>query len=278
MTLTKTEEKKDNWRNTMFKSGVGKKIGFALMMALIIVLTPWEPLRGDDLKKAIELVVAMNTAATKSQGRIDKIDAKSDNLITRYREIHRQMESLQVYKEQIEKLVVAQRTQMDDLQQQINDAAMVGRGITPLMFRMIESLEEFIKLDVPFLPEERTNRVAELRKMMNNSEVSDSAKYRRILEAYQIENEYGRTVEAYKGEIKTGDKTRTVDFMKIGRVIFIYRTLDNQKFGMWNQQEMKWRDLPSKYANAIKKGFRISRRQAASDLIPLPVPAAKEVQ
>jgi hypothetical protein len=264
----------------MSKSGMVRKIGFTAIgfVVVAIALAPGDVARGDDLQDAIRLIVAQNTAAAKAQSRIERIDDDTDKLVTQYREIQRQIESLKVYEEQIQKLVVVQRKQMEDLQKQINDAAMVGRGITPLMFRMLDSLEEFVKLDVPFLLEERTKRLADLRNMMNQSDISDSDKYRRILEAYQIENEYGRTIEAYGARLKIGSEERTVDFLKIGRIVLVYKSIDGNIMGIWDKEAGQWKDLSKEYENSVQLGFRMARKQAAPDLVRLPVPAAKDVR
>ena len=113
--------------------------------------------------------------------------------------------------------------------------------------------------------------------MMNLSDVPDSEKARRILEAYQIENEYGRTIEAYKATlaIDSGPE-RTLELLRIGRVALIYRTLDGTEAGYWDRDDKGWKKLPERFRTSVRKGFRIARRQAAPDLIRLPVPAPKE--
>ena len=264
----------------MSKSGIGRKIGLPVTMVFVVAigLASGDNAMGDELQEAIRLIIAQNAAAARAQDKIDTLDKGTNQLITRYREIQRQIESLKVYEEQIVKLVTVQRQQMDDLQKQINDAAMVGRGITPLMFRMLDSLEEFVKLDVPFLMDERTKRIADLKEMMNRSDISDSDKYRRILEAYQIENEYGRTIYAYKAKLRIGNEDRTVDFLQIGRIVLIYKSIDGTTMGIWDKESRTWKDLSKEYENAVQLGFRMARKQAAPDLITLPVQAAKEVK
>jgi hypothetical protein len=217
-----------------------------------------------------------NSAAARSQDRIDRMVDASDDLLRQYRTINKQIDSLRVYNAQVKKLILAQRRQIEGLERRISSAAMVGREVTPLMLRMIAALESFIRLDVPFLPEERSKRVARLRRMMDRSDVADSEKYRRILEAYQVENEYGRTIEAYRGKLKLGGgPQRTVDFLRVGRVTLIYQTLDGRQAGVWDQARGEWRTLSSEHRNSIRKGLRIARKQMAPDLLRLPVPAAR---
>ena len=146
------------------------------------------------------------------------------------------------------------------------------------MSRMLDSLDQFVQLDVPFLPEERAERVANMREMMGRADVTISEKYRRILEGYQVENEYGRTIEAYRGPVNVDGEELSVDFLRIGRLSLLYQTLDGQQSGMWDTESKTWVPLDDEYRNAIKAGLRMARKQSAPDLIKVPVPAAQAAE
>ncbi|MDJ0764137.1 MAG: DUF3450 domain-containing protein [Myxococcota bacterium] len=262
----------------MMDKPIWKRLSFGLIVILGLALGPEEDAMGDSLKKTIDMVVAINTAASKAQNRIDNIDDQADQLISQYRDLERQRESLRVYNEQIEKLVVAQRARMDDIQNQINDAAMMGRELTPLMFRMLDNLEEFINLDVPFMREERTARIKGLRETMNKTDVADSEKFRQVLDAYLVELEHGKVIEEYKGKLTLDGAEREVEFLKIGRLALVYRSIDGKKMGVWDREAKDWQELPRKFFSSVQKGFRMARKQSAPNLIHLPVSAPKEVQ
>jgi hypothetical protein len=153
---------------------------------------------------------------------------------------------------------------------------LVSREVTPLMLRMIDALATFVELDVPFLESERAERLLELRKLMHRADVSEAEKYRRLMEAYQIENEYGRTIEAYRSTLDQDDKTLTVDFLRVGRIALVYQTLDESEAGVWNQEQRRWDPLDGSFRTAIRNGLRIARKQSAPDLILLPLPAAEK--
>jgi hypothetical protein len=148
--------------------------------------------------------------------------------------------------------------------------------VTPLMLRMIDALSAFVSLDVPFLEEERTERILELRKLMRKANVTESEKYRRIMEAYQIENEYGRTIEAYRSTLDRDDKEVTVNFLRVGRIALVYQSLDESQAGVWNQHSRSWEPLDGSFRSAIRQGLRIARKQTAPDLIRLPLPAPEK--
>lgn len=229
--------------------------------------------QASDLDRAIDLVLRLNEAAAQSQQRIDKLDDQKSGLLSEYRSTQQRIETMERYKAQVLQLVEAQRTQLADLRRQIDEAVNIGREITPLMLRMLDVLDKFVELDVPFLLKERKDRVARLRKMMERPDVTEAEKFRRILEAYQIENEFGRTIESYQGPLAGSAEDKTVNFLRVGRVSLVYQSLDGREIGAWNQQERKWEPLSSSYRNTIKKGISIAKRRAPPNLIFLPVPA-----
>lgn len=226
----------------------------------------------------IAVAMKSNAAAAAAQKRVDALSEETHELLTQYRAAQEQIESLNTYNAQVEKLTASQQEEMASLRQQIDQAALISREVTPLMLRMLDTLEQFVELDAPFLLEERRNRIQSLRRMMDRADVSDAEKYRRILEAYQVENEYGRTIEAYQGALTIAGAERTVSFLRLGRVALMYQSLDGDDLGVWSQGQRDWQPLPTAYRSAIKKGLRIARKQAAPDLLRLPIAAAEEVQ
>jgi hypothetical protein len=168
--------------------------------------------------------------------------------------------------------VKSQQDELSTMTRQLSEIETTSREALPMMQKMVVTLGQFVKLDVPFLPEERANRLAQLDDMMTRADVSVSEKYRRIVEAYQIEIEYGRTIETYQG--KVGDKT--VDFLRAGRVSLLYQTLDGGETGYWDADARNWKQ-DSEYEDAIKAGLKVAKKQAAPDFIRLPVHAPKQV-
>jgi hypothetical protein len=145
------------------------------------------------------------------------------------------------------------------------------------MLQMVDTLEQFIALDVPFLLDERTARVQRLRDLMPRADTPVSEKYRLILEAYQIELDYGRTLDAYEGRLGDGADARTVEFARLGRVSLMYRTLDGSETGYWDANQNTW-VVDNSYAEQIEEAIRVARREGAAELLIVPVPAPQEVR
>ncbi|MDG2307781.1 MAG: DUF3450 domain-containing protein [Candidatus Binatia bacterium] len=234
--------------------------------------------QAQSVKDAIGASEGTNKEAQASQKKIDAISDDTDALAAEYRAAIQEIKALRGYNKQLEGLIVSQGQEMESLRGQIDNVTVVGRQVMPLMSRMLDSLDQFVALDVPFLPEERAERIANMKEMMGRADVTISEKYRRILEGYQVENEYGRTIEAYRGPVTVDGEEISVDFLRIGRLSLLYQTLDGQQSGMWDNESKTWVPLDDEYRNAIKAGLRMARKQSAPDLIKVPVPAAQAAE
>jgi len=116
-----------------------------------------------------------------------------------------------------------------------------------------------------------------LKDMMGRADVTISEKYRRILEAYQVELDYGRTVEAYEGELAGEGDPRTVQFLRVGRVTLLYQTLDGRETGYWDAERKGW-VVASEYGASFQEGIAVARKSRAPEMLMLPVPVPKEAQ
>jgi septal ring factor EnvC (AmiA/AmiB activator) len=260
-------------------------IGASWILSAATVFAQQGSLAGADIpakKKALgEIFDARsekNDEAAAIQKNIDDLSDQTDELLAKYRTVLTQIDSIRVYNYQLHELMNSQEEELTSLQSQLDRIEVVGRSVTPLMLRMIDALDATVALDLPYLIEERAERIEDLRKLMSRAAVTSSEKFRMIMEAYQTENEYGRTIEAYRSTLQRGDREIKVDFLRFGRIALVYQTLDGREAGVWNQAKKTWDPLDASYRTAIREGLRIARKQAAPDLIrlPLPVPGRGE--
>ena len=222
-----------------------------------------------DQAKSTELQNAQEGAA--AQATIERLDDEKEATEIDYRATIEQLDNLRQYNEQLRGLIQAQEDEKISIREQIERITGVERDIVPLMFQMLETLEQFVELDVPFLIDERERRVGSLRALMTQADATNAEKYRRILEAYQIENDYGRTIEAYEGNIGDGEEAKKVTFLKIGRVAFLYQTLDGSQSYVWDQDIKEWVELGGSYDTPVTVAIRMAREQIPPDLIFIPV-------
>ena len=221
------------------------------------------------------------SAAQKSQIKIDGIADKTDGLLQNYKQVNKEVEGLRVYNAQLEARIQNQIKRIAEIEEAMTQVTVIQRQITPLMIKMLNGLENFVSLDVPFLADERQNRLDMLRSNLDKSNQTVAENFRQVLEAYKIENEYGRKIEAYDASIDfNGDgQERKVDIFRVGRIALLYKTEDGKEVGRWNNETRSWEELKSgSWSTNINTGIRIARNQAVKDILQLPISAPEVAQ
>ena len=180
-------------------------------------------------------------------------------------------EILKNYDDQLEKITQSQFIEIKSFIEQIDSLDETNKYVLPLLERMIVALRELIEIDVPFLIDERMTRLEELESILYQANFSTAEKFRKIYEAYQIENEYGRTIEAYSSSIDIDGIILAADFFRLGRLNLFYRTPDGKETGYWDKANKSWIHLNGKYADDIEAGLKIAYKQAPPDFINLPL-------
>lgn len=217
----------------------------------------------------------IHVAAANSQEKINNLYEQSQELFAEYRAVVDETENLKVYNDYVATLVADQQRGIDSLQRQIDGIEGVKRGVVPLMFRMIDSLEKFIDLDIPINLDERKARIERLRDVMGNSNVTTSEQFRQVIEAYQIENQYGRGIRSYKGTIDVQGTQITVDFFNLGRTALIALSLDQKNAWLWDNDARAWQVLGDEYLSSVVTAVRMANKLVPADLIKLPIKAAE---
>ncbi len=244
------------------------------LLAICVCFAMIVPLVGSaqSLSKVLDAEKQRTKLAQQSQQTIDKVVDETRKKEEDYKRLLKETEGLRIYNTLLQRQIDGQVVRMEQLVSAIDQVDVISRQIVPSMVRMIESLKVFVDLDVPFLLQERTERVAKLEALMIDPTVNDAEKFRKVTEAYQIENDYGRTIESYKGPLDIGGQTRRVEFLRIGRVSYMYQTEDGTISGVWDQDARRWEEADS-YKNEIRAGLKIAKKQVAPDLLLLPVSA-----
>ena len=259
--------------------GFSRRLIVPVLALPLLLMSGWALAQTAKVDKVISTQEARTDEAASSQKKINKIHDQASDLLAEYKSVLKIVEGLEVYNNLLQKQLDDQDAELATLEKSLQDVSLIERQIIPLMVRMIDSLEEFVKLDVPFLQKEREERIQRLKSMMERADVTAAEKFRRVIEGFQIENEYGRTIEAYKGSVIIDGKDREVDFLRIGRTALIYQTISREHTGMWNPQSKKWETLPATvYRNQVTKGIKVARKQIAPDLLMLPIPTAEAAQ
>ncbi len=196
--------------------------------------------------------------------------------VEEYDALLRQVDGLVAYNDIIQRQIATQERQMRDLQEAIQQVPDLERQVPPLVERMVQGLEQFIALDIPFLLDERNERLANLQLLVEDAGVNDAEKFRRVLEAWEIENEYGRGVQSYDGQLEIGGTVREVDFLRIGRIALLYQTQDLEQVGAWDPTQRQFITLGTEHRNSIRQAIRMAQNTVAPEIVLLPVPPPSE--
>ena len=157
-----------------------------------------------DMENVLEVGRENQKLSATSQEKIDATEKKTDKIVNEWKAVSKQVEGLILYNEQKRIQIQAQYDLMDKLDDQLVQVVVMQRQIPPLAQRMLESLETFISLDTPFRMEERQNRVDLVRASLAKPKVTASEQVRQVLEAYNIEAEYGRKIDTYEASLADG--------------------------------------------------------------------------
>jgi hypothetical protein len=226
-----------------------------------------------DVGKSLDVVSDTNSSAAASQKKIDQLSAQTRGLLEEYRRLQDGVEYQAAYTRELQDLEQAQLAQIEELNRQITQAAITRQRIVPLMRTMADALEKFVVLDQPFHHEERINAVLLLKRRLNQPDLSVSAKFRLLLEAYQLEQGYGSNIEAWRGPLQWQGEALSVEFLRVGRVALYFQSLDGQSSGYWSVEQEKWLPLDTRFNRDIAQALRVARNQVAPALLQLPMSA-----
>jgi len=229
------------------------------------------------LDSSVQVEEQINENSASSQNRVSGLARQTQDLLAQYRSVVRETQGLKIYNDNLERVVSDQQNEVQSIQRQLAGLEDTNRGVVPLMLEMIDTLVQIVEADVPFRIEERRARVRRLQDMMDQAEVTASEKYRRVMEAYQGELEFGRTTEAYSDTLPTTGQT--VDFLRVGRALLVFQTSDQSVTGWFNPRTRVFEELDDdRFRIEVKNGLAIARNEKAPSLVMLPVPAPETAQ
>ena len=233
-------------------------------------------LQAQSLDEVLGVRAVTTEDGRKSQSKIDEVTEDTRSLLSQYKQVMKTVDGLKVYNLQQRRLIKSQEQELDELETSIENVTLIERQIGPLIERMIDGLDKFVSLDIPFLMDERTERLNFLQETLDRADVSVAEKFSQVLQAYQVENSYGSTIEAYTDVIELDGKSRQVDMLKWGRVSLVFQTPDGETTGVWDNNARAWFILEDRFRLGVRDAIRIARKTKTVDLVRLPIWAAGE--
>ena len=219
----------------------------------------------------IDLSVQSSNLSIDAQEKIEELDEISKKVYFEYKDTLNEYKSLKNYDDQLSEIIDAQFREITNINQQIDSLDDINVDILPLLKTMTDTLRKVIELDIPFLKDARVQRVNSLDELLLRADITTAEKFRKVFEAYQIEANFGKTIENYPGYITLNNNQVAVDFFRLGRLGLFYRTPDGNETGFWNLESNNWSHEGSSLDTNIKAALDISNRQSPPNFITLPL-------
>jgi septal ring factor EnvC (AmiA/AmiB activator) len=242
-----------------------------VVMACLVMACMVMPASAATLDDNLKAMQATNAEAGAVQKNIADLQSQTQSMVEEYKRLTQNVDYQQEYTQEMQDRIASQEKEIASLREQLASRQITQQRIVPLMRSMADTLEQFVVLDLPFHQEERLARVTKVKQQIASSSLPLQEKYRSLLEAYQQEMEFGRSIEAWRGEIKRGEDKLTVEYLRMGRTAFYYQSMDGARSGYWDRANKQWLELPREYNEQIKHGLRIARNQMAPQLLALPM-------
>ena len=236
----------------------------------------WRFASTDKQHSQITVGLVLGVALWASSGALFAQETAGD----RYARIMAEADGLAGYNEQLKSQIAAQQQRLTVVESDLAQIDATAAAVVALVQRMYEAIDKFVAADLPFIdptqagPDSRSERMNRIRELMTSETASLGEKYRRLMEAYQIELEYGRNMTTYKGTLEDG---READFLRLGRVSLAYVTADREESGYWDTEQKAW-VVDNDLTTEIETAVQVASKEVAPDLVILPIPAPREVQ
>lgn len=251
----------------MYRMRMGFSFGIALCTLLLALGTS-----AAEIEDSLGVVSATRSSAIGSQQKIDQLSRETRALVEEYRKLLDGSEYQAAYTRELEELASAQEEQLVSLREQIVQAQITQQRIVPLMRSMADALEKFVILDLPFQQDERITAVMDLKERLRQPDISVSAKFRILLEAYQLEQAYGGNIDSWRGPLQLEGEDLSVEYLRVGRVALYFQTLDGLVSGYWDVAGQSWVLLDQSYGRDLARALRVAQNLVAPQLLQLPLP------
>ncbi len=220
------------------------------------------------VKKSINESISMRQKTQKAE---DKWAEERLRLKAKYEKLESENNRLTAENNELKKDVAARQASVDALEHEIAQIARISDELLPFLEQTYNRLAVLVKEDIPFLRDERGRRIATLGRILNDSLVSTSEKFRKVMEALFVEAEYGNTVEVYPEEIVVDGKKIQVNIFRLGRISLFFQTLDGKTTGYFDQALFAWKKFPPRYNREINAAIEMGAKQRPVDLLVLPL-------
>lgn len=222
----------------------------------------------EKIKKPVEDSIAIRQ---KTQKDIETWSEKKSMLEAEYDTLTENNKRLAIQREQLTQELDNIQQRITDLENQIEAMEKISEKLKPFLHGVYEQLVKSVDQRLPFLQDERSGRLANLKTTLDDPQIVLGEKFRKVMEALFIEAEYGNTVEVFQEKIFLGDEDVLVNVLRLGRISLLFETLDQKTSGYFDLDENQWKALPQSANRDIRIAMEIGSKRRPADVVTLPL-------
>ena len=241
---------------------------FSFLLLILMVASARGETKAERIQKKVTETIEIRHQTQKKE---DKWAGKKAEVMARYHSLSSEKENLEKLKARIEQRLKIKQKLVAEAERRTKESERIREELQSCLESIFTQLEEFIKRDLPFLPKERSDRLASIKETLARPDKTASEKLRRVMEALQVEAEYGRTVEVYQDTIDLDGQSVLVDILRLGRLSLFCQTPDSKMVGHYDRATGKWVFLSPGHRRNINKAVAMARRERTIDLVTLPI-------
>lgn len=241
---------------------------FCLFLVWLIPAAAWAEPAATDLLHTSQQAVDTRRQTQQTE---DDWSLEQQRLEEQARTLQRQRETLLRDKQRLGTTLAVKQQELAEARRTVAEAERIRAELSDYLFDTLEALEAHVNDSLPFYAEERALRLKQLDEIMVTDATPMSRKYRRLMEALQIEIGYGHTVEVSRALIDFAGEERSCEILRVGSLALFCRTLDGRLTGVYDPASATWTPLNHSRNTQLTQAFEIARKERTVDMVTLPL-------
>ena len=224
--------------------------------------------------KAQKIVTEAISEEQKSQKTISAWQQEKPQVIAEIKQTQAELEWFTFQQEKYSNYVATIEKNIAEMERQQQELDNIANTIDPLLQATVQRITAFVEKDIPFLPEERKNRITNIKKALSDPHTTQAEQLRRVLETLDVETGYGSDLEITDEEVVLNNRPIHATALRAGRLGYYCITPDNKEIGIWSIADQQFVSVDGEEAKAILHLLSLGKRKQIIEVTPVPVSAS----
>ncbi|MBQ9106048.1 MAG: DUF3450 domain-containing protein [Mailhella sp.] len=245
----------------------------AAALATVLLAVPVYASTADKVQDHVTKAVRAEAAV---QRKIDEWHVQRDDMLEDIRMLKLETQWLELQEKKLRRYVENNQRKIHELEEAQGRYALIAMDLENNLLDQLAELKSIVAADLPFLAEERANRLRFLEETMDDHSLSIGEKYRRFAEALNAEAEYGKKLEMSSLSAQLDGRTTDLIVINAGRVGYYCLTADRKRAGTWSKTSGGFVSGDEAMLDAVRRLEEMASTKHYHDLVSLPLPVAEK--